>query len=134
MLEKVIENWTSRLDYIRASRGSPMPELIFKIQQVGELYWALALSCGGGGGWDWLEEEKIYLLKGSRCRQSFAKKFGGAKSKRHGNRWAFAGEGNKGANTNNGMEEEGFLVSVSACTGAKILNAYSAGQKSTFDC
>ncbi|GFX16988.1 DUF4817 domain-containing protein [Trichonephila clavipes] len=26
MLEKVIENWTSRLDYIRASRGSPMPE------------------------------------------------------------------------------------------------------------
>ncbi|GFV15206.1 hypothetical protein TNCV_4650381 [Trichonephila clavipes] len=31
MLEKVIENWTSRLDYIRASRGSPMPEVIFKI-------------------------------------------------------------------------------------------------------
>ncbi|GFY05140.1 hypothetical protein TNCV_3270121 [Trichonephila clavipes] len=30
MLEKVIENWTSRLD-IRASRGSPMPEIIFKI-------------------------------------------------------------------------------------------------------
>ncbi|GFV94818.1 transposable element Tc3 transposase [Trichonephila clavipes] len=30
MLEKVIENWTSRLDYIRASRGSPMPEIIFK--------------------------------------------------------------------------------------------------------
>ncbi|GFT02205.1 hypothetical protein TNCV_84631 [Trichonephila clavipes] len=29
MLEKVIENWTSRLDYIRASRGSPMPEIIF---------------------------------------------------------------------------------------------------------
>ncbi|GFU67947.1 putative transposase [Trichonephila clavipes] len=25
MLEKVIENWTSRLDYIRASRCSPMP-------------------------------------------------------------------------------------------------------------
>ncbi|GFT68274.1 hypothetical protein TNCV_658981 [Trichonephila clavipes] len=33
MLEKVIENWTSRLDYIRASRGSPMPEIIFKISQ-----------------------------------------------------------------------------------------------------
>ncbi|GFU80496.1 RNase H domain-containing protein [Trichonephila clavipes] len=33
MLEKVIENWTSRLDYIRASRGSPMPEIIFKIRQ-----------------------------------------------------------------------------------------------------
>ncbi|GFW92211.1 putative transposable element [Trichonephila clavipes] len=31
-LEKVIENWTSRLDYIRASRGSPMPEIIFKMQ------------------------------------------------------------------------------------------------------
>ncbi|GFX37658.1 DUF4817 domain-containing protein [Trichonephila clavipes] len=30
MLEKVIENWTSSLDYIRASRGSPMPEIIFK--------------------------------------------------------------------------------------------------------
>ncbi|GFU36544.1 hypothetical protein TNCV_1444891 [Trichonephila clavipes] len=32
MLEKVIENWTSRLDHIRASRGSPMPEIIFKIE------------------------------------------------------------------------------------------------------
>ncbi|GFT82275.1 transposable element Tcb2 transposase [Trichonephila clavipes] len=31
MLEKVIENWTSRLDYIRANRGSPMPEIIFKM-------------------------------------------------------------------------------------------------------
>ncbi|GFU35851.1 transposable element Tc3 transposase [Trichonephila clavipes] len=31
MLEKVIENWTSRLNYIRASRGSPMPEIIFKM-------------------------------------------------------------------------------------------------------
>ncbi|GFT88366.1 hypothetical protein TNCV_5074611 [Trichonephila clavipes] len=30
-LEKVIENWTSRLDYIRASRGSHMPESIFKM-------------------------------------------------------------------------------------------------------
>ncbi|GFX48815.1 uncharacterized protein TNCV_901971 [Trichonephila clavipes] len=32
MLEKVIENWTSRLDYIRASRGNPMPEIIFKMR------------------------------------------------------------------------------------------------------
>ncbi|GFY08206.1 DUF4817 domain-containing protein [Trichonephila clavipes] len=32
MLEKVIKNWTSRLDYIRASRGSPMPEIIFKMK------------------------------------------------------------------------------------------------------
>ncbi|GFU78868.1 putative transposable element [Trichonephila clavipes] len=31
MLEKVIENWTTRLDYIRASRGSHMPEIIFKM-------------------------------------------------------------------------------------------------------
>ncbi|GFY12642.1 uncharacterized protein TNCV_2448331 [Trichonephila clavipes] len=31
MLEKVIENWTSRLDCIRASRDSPMPEIIFKM-------------------------------------------------------------------------------------------------------
>ncbi|GFV48135.1 uncharacterized protein TNCV_3554141 [Trichonephila clavipes] len=31
MLEKVIENWTSRLDYIRASRRSPMSEIIFKM-------------------------------------------------------------------------------------------------------
>ncbi|GFY00338.1 transposable element Tc3 transposase [Trichonephila clavipes] len=31
MLENVIENWTSRLDYIRASRGSLMPEIIFKM-------------------------------------------------------------------------------------------------------
>ncbi|GFV88035.1 uncharacterized protein TNCV_3241851 [Trichonephila clavipes] len=31
MSEKVIENWTSRLDYIRARRGSPMPEIIFKM-------------------------------------------------------------------------------------------------------
>ncbi|GFV30057.1 uncharacterized protein TNCV_1195041 [Trichonephila clavipes] len=30
-LGKVIENWTSRLDYIRASRGSHMPEIVFKI-------------------------------------------------------------------------------------------------------
>ncbi|GFW72249.1 uncharacterized protein TNCV_702861 [Trichonephila clavipes] len=32
MLEKVIENWTSRLDYIRAYRGHAMPEIIFKMQ------------------------------------------------------------------------------------------------------
>ncbi|GFT89613.1 transposable element Tc3 transposase [Trichonephila clavipes] len=31
MLEKKSsKNWTSRLDYIRASRGSPVPEIIFK--------------------------------------------------------------------------------------------------------
>ncbi|GFT09755.1 DNA-directed RNA polymerase subunit [Trichonephila clavipes] len=31
MLEKVIENWTSRLYYILASRGSHMPEIIFQM-------------------------------------------------------------------------------------------------------
>ncbi|GFX45293.1 DUF4817 domain-containing protein [Trichonephila clavipes] len=31
MLEKVIENWMSRLDYIRASHGNRMPEIIFKM-------------------------------------------------------------------------------------------------------
>ncbi|GFV95988.1 hypothetical protein TNCV_2096561 [Trichonephila clavipes] len=31
MLEKVIENWMSRLDYIRASCGSRMQEIIFKV-------------------------------------------------------------------------------------------------------
>ncbi|GFU30749.1 hypothetical protein TNCV_1444601 [Trichonephila clavipes] len=43
MLEKVTENWTSRLDYIRASRGSPMPEIIFKIScaHVASVLWYL---------------------------------------------------------------------------------------------
>ncbi|GFW42770.1 transposable element Tcb1 transposase [Trichonephila clavipes] len=31
MVEKVIENWTSRLEYIRASRGIHLPEIIFKM-------------------------------------------------------------------------------------------------------
>ncbi|GFX41867.1 putative transposable element [Trichonephila clavipes] len=31
MMEKVIENWTSRLDYIRAIHDSHMPEIIFKM-------------------------------------------------------------------------------------------------------
>ena len=31
MLEKIIENCTSRLDYIRASRGGHMPEITFKM-------------------------------------------------------------------------------------------------------
>ncbi|GFW91207.1 putative transposable element [Trichonephila clavipes] len=31
MLENVIENWTSRLDYIRTIHGSHMPEIIFKM-------------------------------------------------------------------------------------------------------
>ncbi|GFW28949.1 transposable element Tc1 transposase [Trichonephila clavipes] len=37
MLEKIIENWTSTLDYIRASRGSPMPEIIFKMHISGRV-------------------------------------------------------------------------------------------------
>ncbi|GFV29227.1 putative transposable element [Trichonephila clavipes] len=31
MLEKVIENWTSRLDYMRVRRGRPMTAIIFKM-------------------------------------------------------------------------------------------------------
>ena len=31
MLEKVIENWTSRLKYVRASRGGHMQEVILKL-------------------------------------------------------------------------------------------------------
>ncbi|GFX50287.1 general transcription factor II-I repeat domain-containing protein 2A [Trichonephila clavipes] len=54
MLEKVIENWTSRLDYIRASRGSHMPEIILKMDDEplarvplmarGTSFWARHLS------------------------------------------------------------------------------------------
>ena len=29
--KKIIESWSSRLDYIRASRGGHMPEIIFKM-------------------------------------------------------------------------------------------------------
>ncbi|GFW82363.1 uvrD_C_2 domain-containing protein [Trichonephila clavipes] len=49
MLEKVIENWTSRLDYIRASRGSHMPEIIFKIDENGDIiriWLKFPKSCG----------------------------------------------------------------------------------------
>ncbi|GFX03875.1 transposable element Tcb1 transposase [Trichonephila clavipes] len=50
MLEKVIENRTSRLEYIRASRGSHMPEFIFKIA-ITALLWPkgsiwIFLRCG----------------------------------------------------------------------------------------
>ncbi|GFU12791.1 RNA-directed DNA polymerase from mobile element jockey [Trichonephila clavipes] len=44
MLEKVIENWTSRLDYIRASRGSHMPEIIFKISETSTNHQLLRLT------------------------------------------------------------------------------------------
>ncbi|GFX48257.1 hypothetical protein TNCV_2920741 [Trichonephila clavipes] len=47
MLEKVIENWTSRLDYIRASRGSRMPEMIFKIRTSSK--GIRDAECGGVG-------------------------------------------------------------------------------------
>ncbi|GFU29093.1 uncharacterized protein TNCV_4836971 [Trichonephila clavipes] len=51
MLEKVIENWTSRLDYIRASRGSPMPEIIFKIHPSG-IVTSDAGCCAVGPGFE----------------------------------------------------------------------------------
>ncbi|GFX35662.1 putative DD41D transposase [Trichonephila clavipes] len=43
MLKKLIENWTARLDFIRASRGSHMPEIIFKIYQVISSQFGLAI-------------------------------------------------------------------------------------------
>ncbi|GFT96739.1 transposable element Tc3 transposase [Trichonephila clavipes] len=49
MLEKVSENWTSRLDYIRASRGSPMPEIIFKISLEKQV--ASHISVQAGNDW-----------------------------------------------------------------------------------
>ncbi|GFS90019.1 transposable element Tc3 transposase [Trichonephila clavipes] len=53
MLEKVIENWTSRLDCIRASRGNPMPEIIFKIgeeRRRGDLGQRVRFPTGGFSG------------------------------------------------------------------------------------
>ncbi|GFX03731.1 transposable element Tcb2 transposase [Trichonephila clavipes] len=47
MLKKVNENWTSRLDYIRAGRGSPMPEIIFKmriISKSSEIHWCAEIK------------------------------------------------------------------------------------------
>ncbi|GFW60929.1 hypothetical protein TNCV_4871401 [Trichonephila clavipes] len=58
MLEKVIENWTSRLDYIRASRGQKsylMPEIIFKMFQnhsVRPLYPRIAFGSRAEKGGD----------------------------------------------------------------------------------
>ncbi|GFX04961.1 transposable element Tcb1 transposase [Trichonephila clavipes] len=48
MLEKVIENYTSRLDYIRTSRGSPMPEIIFKMIPLTANYPRLRLQWAHG--------------------------------------------------------------------------------------
>ncbi|GFW38846.1 uncharacterized protein TNCV_3882131 [Trichonephila clavipes] len=45
MLEKFIENWTSRLDYFRVSRGSHMPEIIFKIENaMANAFWVSVRS------------------------------------------------------------------------------------------
>ncbi|GFS78110.1 putative transposable element [Trichonephila clavipes] len=44
MLEKVIENWTSRLYCIRASRGGHMPEIIFKIVSASILVVELVIN------------------------------------------------------------------------------------------
>ncbi|GFV30447.1 transposable element Tcb1 transposase [Trichonephila clavipes] len=59
MLEKVIENWTSRLDYIRASRGSPMPEIILKIE-----------SGGGKLSYSNLDSDDDISLSESDCEES----------------------------------------------------------------
>ncbi|GFU70511.1 transposable element Tcb1 transposase [Trichonephila clavipes] len=48
MLEKVIENLTSRLDYILANRGSQMPEIIFKIISGKEIARRIAVKLATG--------------------------------------------------------------------------------------
>ncbi|GFV85274.1 hypothetical protein TNCV_929052 [Trichonephila clavipes] len=64
MLEKVIENWTSRLDYIRASRCSPMPEIIFKIKKS-ERKPSLA---DVASGWRSVKERAPHLTKETPSR------------------------------------------------------------------
>ncbi|GFY21817.1 hypothetical protein TNCV_1169611 [Trichonephila clavipes] len=66
MLEKVIENWTSRLDYIRASRGSPMPEIIFKIFKAVVAKWSRSRTRGRRAMSLSLVPSKIRRL-GKRC-------------------------------------------------------------------
>ena len=38
MLQKVVEKWASRLEFIRASRGGHLPEIIFKTMANPYLY------------------------------------------------------------------------------------------------
>ncbi|GFX96961.1 uncharacterized protein TNCV_1996931 [Trichonephila clavipes] len=67
MLEKVIENWTSRLDYIRASHGSPMPEIIFKSKYAkldNFLIYATSSSCASASSSNARElDEQILEVK-----------------------------------------------------------------------
>ncbi|GFX34900.1 histone-lysine N-methyltransferase SETMAR [Trichonephila clavipes] len=65
MLEKVIENWTSRLDYIRASRGSPMPEILFKISEGG---WSATEESVGSVARRTLNNKKVLLCIWWDCR------------------------------------------------------------------
>ncbi|GFW45655.1 transposable element Tc3 transposase [Trichonephila clavipes] len=58
MLKKVIENWTCRLYYIRASRGSPMPEILFKI-------WTRAIGDGPHNFKSWSSDEATPELASS---------------------------------------------------------------------
>ncbi|GFV67377.1 uncharacterized protein TNCV_3671321 [Trichonephila clavipes] len=64
MLEKVIENWTSRLDYIRASCGSHMPEIIFKIKLSENESGGVELFCSN------LYSEEGIRLPESDCEES----------------------------------------------------------------
>ncbi|GFV37018.1 putative transposable element [Trichonephila clavipes] len=75
MLEKVIENWTSRLDYIRASRGSRMPEIIFKILVAKsmillcpEFVPSITKHSPCRGGWDTLNLSKLKRSPGGVVR------------------------------------------------------------------
>ncbi|GFV27620.1 hypothetical protein TNCV_4181651 [Trichonephila clavipes] len=64
MLEKVIESRTSRLDYIRAIRGSPMPEIIFKISIPLKKDPLLSdLGKGWGYYWLWLAHLSVWCIE-----------------------------------------------------------------------
>ncbi|GFW36545.1 uncharacterized protein TNCV_1955451 [Trichonephila clavipes] len=65
MLEKVIENWTSRLDYIRARRGSPMPEIIFKIEAGLAVSAASRSRYGSARCWQqWIQNVECTVAEG----------------------------------------------------------------------
>ncbi|GFU58288.1 hypothetical protein TNCV_3646271 [Trichonephila clavipes] len=72
MLEKVIENWTSRLDSIRASRGSPMPEIIFRMTR--SILIDLTKLCWSTGQPQQIPELSDRILMAIREMKSYARR------------------------------------------------------------